>query len=62
MSGANEFPEKEARQGEVKPPRVKYRDRPGSEGKHGDGGEKPNEGYPTEGVPDDTDIERGPGA
>jgi hypothetical protein len=62
MTGANEFPEKDARHGEVKSPREKYRDRPGSEGKHGDGAQKPNEGYPTEGLPDDTDIGRGPGA
>ncbi len=62
MSGANEFPEKEAQHGEVKRPREKYRDRPGSEGKHGDAAQQPNEGYPTEGLPDDKDIERGPGA
>jgi hypothetical protein len=62
MSGANEFPEKDARPGRAQGPREKYRDRPGDEGKHGDGAQRPNEGHPTEGVPDDTGIERGPGA
>ena len=37
------------------------RDRPGDEGRHGDAAEQPNEGRPTEGIPDDTPIERGPG-
>jgi hypothetical protein len=62
MSGANEFPEKDAQHGQAKPPREKYRDRPADEGKHGDGAQRPNEGYPSEGLQDDSDIERGPGA
>jgi hypothetical protein len=62
MSGANEFPEKDASHGKVKDARVKYRDRPGDEGMHGDAAQQPNEGHPTEGLRDDSDIERGPGA
>jgi hypothetical protein len=62
MSGATEFPEKEARHGEARTPPEKYRDRPADEGKHGDAAQQPNEGRPTEGLLDDSDIERGPGA
>jgi hypothetical protein len=62
MSGANEFPEKDAKDGKATGERVKYRDRPGDEGMHGDAAQKPNEGHPTEGLRNDSDIERGPGA
>jgi hypothetical protein len=36
--------------------KVKYRDRPTSDGKAGDGGQQPNEGYPAEAL--DPDAQR----
>jgi len=61
MPGANETPDDEARRDAKKGAPVKYRDRPPNDGRHGDAGQQPNEGYPTEGIPDETPIERGPG-
>jgi hypothetical protein len=58
MPGANETPDDDARGDIAEGARLKYRDRPSNDGRHGEGEKEPNQGYPNEAL--DPDAQRAP--